>query len=304
MAASVKTRKSQPNASAYWLRKWQHTPDGKESKIMKTILLHIHQDAGQESRLQCALDLARTTNGHVICVQITPFEYFATGGDFYGSVNAFPIILDAIREREKAERDRIEAHLTHEDVSWDWRHFDGNGVYTLISEARLADVIILSQQSHGTKVGADPLPVVAEVAIHARAPVFVVPPRAKGFDPSGVAMIAWNGSPECAQAVRLALSLLQRSGAVHIVEVSDDTSGFPAIDAATHLARHGIICETLQRSNQRHATSATLLRSARDLGAAYIVMGAYGHSRLRETILGGVTREMLSISEVPLLLAH
>jgi nucleotide-binding universal stress UspA family protein len=271
---------------------------------MKTILLHIHQDAGQESRLQCALDLARATNGHVMCVQITPFEYFATGGDFYGSVNAFPVVLDAIREQEKAERDRIEAHLTHEDVSWDWRHFDGNSAYTLISESRLADVIILSQQNHGTKDGGDPLPVVAEVATHARAPIFVVPPHAKGFDPSGVAMIAWNGSPECAQAVRLALPLLQKSGAVHVVEVSDDTSGFPAIEAATYLARHGITCETHQRSDRGHVTSATLLRAARDLGAAYIVMGAYGHSRLRETILGGVTREMLSIGEAPLLLAH
>lgn len=271
---------------------------------MKTILLHIHEDSGQEGRLQFALDLARSMEGHLICAQITPFEYLSNGGEFYGGVMSYSAIIESMREQERAEQSRIEAHLQHEDVSWDWQKFDGNTADILARHSVLADVIVLSQMSHDKRSVEDPLPVVADVATHARAPVFVVPPQTKSFDPTGAALVAWNGSPESAHALQLAVPILQNSSEVNVLEVSDDTKGFAAADAALYLAHHKIRCNTSRLCGDGKKTSDVLLHSALELKTAYIVMGAYGHSRLRETILGGVTRDMLANSEVPLLIAH
>lgn len=269
---------------------------------MKTVLLHIHQDKGQEARLQFALDLGRAYGAHLACVQITPLEAYMGGDLFGGSYIAADILAD-IREQQAKERERIEAHLEREGVSWDWKQIDGSIVRTLISEARLVDALVLSQYQGGGEE-MPPLPIVADVAIHAPAPVFVVPCEVKPFLPAGKVAIAWNGSPEAASALRHSLTFLKVAESVHIIEVTDDKREFPSISAAEYLARHGITAEVHEWQRHGRDTAATLRYAARDLGAAYMVMGAYGHSRLRETVLGGVTRSLLADSEIPLLLGH
>ena len=94
------------------------------------------------------------------------------------------------------------------------------------------------------------------------------------------------------------------SAAVHLVEVSDDVLGLAAREAAQWLSRHGIAADVHEWPAKGRRVSAALLHAAAELSAHYIVMGAYGHSRLRETVLGGVTRELIASANVPLLLAH
>ena len=270
---------------------------------MKSILVHIHDDAGQEARLQVALDLARASSGHISCVQVTPFEYYS-GGDPFGGVYAFADAVDAIRALEREARTRIEAQLAREGVSWDWRKFDGNVIQTLIDQSRLMDVVVLSQPHTGSDAERPPLGIGGDVAIHARAPVLSVGAKAKGFDVTGNAMLAWNGSGEAANALRLSLPLLHHAGMVHIVEVSDDTRGLPSTEASAYLSRHGIASELHEWPAKGRKVDVALLHAAVELDAAYMVLGAYGHSRLRETILGGVTRDLIRTSHLPLLLAH
>jgi nucleotide-binding universal stress UspA family protein len=236
---------------------------------MKSILLHVYPDTGQETRLQFALDLARATNGHIVCLQITPVEQY-------------------IRE----------------DVSWDWQHCTDDVAHALIKHSPFVDALVLSQEISVGKASANPLRITGAVANHARAPVFVVPQKQAAFDPTGAALIAWNGSSEVAHAIRLALPLLSLATKVHIVEVTDAASRFPATDAAIYLARHDIIAEAHERPRKGRGASKELLHAGHELAATYIVMGAYGHARLRETILGGVTRELLLTSDLPLLMAH
>lgn len=270
---------------------------------MKSILLLIRPDNHQEERLQCALDLARAFDGHISCVQVTPFDHFI-GGDPFGGMHGCAELMAKLRTEEKAERERVEAHLAREGASWDWLHFDGNAVQTVLSQSRLADVIVLSQAIRGKTEGIRPLPIAAEVAIHARAPVMAVPAIFKGLGASGTAMVAWNGSFEAAQALRLALPMLRGAGKVCLVEVTDDMHDFPATEAASYLSRHGIAAELHQWRREGRSTADVLLDAAAQLRAGYVVMGAYGHSRVRETVIGGVTRDLISGSAIPLLLAH
>ena len=271
--------------------------------MLKSILLHIHDDHAQDERLAVALDLARACQSHISCVQVTPFNSYIVG-DPFGGLYASTTLLDALRTQEEEERVRVEQRLKSEDVTWDWSHGDGEAAHVLVSRGRLADVLILSREDKGRGDKPGPLPIVADVALHARAPILVVPPGTNGFRGDGPVVIAWNGSFEAAHSLRLTLSLLHMASEVHIVSVSDDAVDFPSTDASRYLARHGISSELHEWPRKGRSVARALSDAALELGASCLVMGAYGHSRLRETMLGGVTRELLTQTRVPLLMAH
>ena len=270
--------------------------------ILKTILLHINDDAEQNNRLQVALDLARFGQGHIMCVQIAAVEPYIA--DPYGAMFGLATIIDTIHENDKRSRQTIESRLQSDEVDWDWRCFDGSVVETIIAQSRLADLVVISQPGLGRPEPDTPVPIVADVVLHSSAPVLMVPTGDRRFDADGAAILAWNGSAEAAQAMRLTVPLLKRASCVHIVEVSGDSHGTPADQAAIYLARHGIACDVHEWPAKGRRTSQALLQAVLELDARYLVMGAYGHSRLRETVLGSVTRELIRAATVPLLLAH
>lgn len=269
---------------------------------MKTVMLHVHDDAEQDNRLQIAIDLARLAGGHIACVQVAAVEPYVV--DPYSGMFGIAAIIDTIHDQDKLARQAIEARLRREHVEWDWRCFDGSVAETLIGQSRLADIVIISQPGASRQINGQPLPIVGDVVLNTSAPVLVVPIGCQHFAVNGATMLAWNGSAEAAHAMRLTVPLLRRASCVHIVEVTDDASGMPATDAATYLARHGVPCEVHDWPAKGRRTSVALLHAVAELDAGYLVMGAYGHSRLRETVLGGVTRELIQSTTVPLLLAH
>ena len=124
------------------------------------------------------------------------------------------------------------------------------------------------------------------------------------FDCSGSALVAWNGSYEAAQALRLALPLLHHAPDVQLVTISEAPVETDAEQAIAYLARHGVSARARERAAGKGGVAEALIECAAEMDAAYVVMGAYGHSRVRETILGGVTRDLLHASPLPLLMAH
>jgi nucleotide-binding universal stress UspA family protein len=269
---------------------------------MKTILLYANEDGGFESRLRVALDVARSFGSHVNCIQVTPYDAFIMG-DAFGGVYSLPTVLEQVRNAEDAHRARIEQRLRGEGISWDWTRCDGAPARVVAGRSRLCDLVVLSLATeHGGYDG--PLSLAADVALHVRAPVLAVPPASRALDCSGPAVAAWDGSCEASQALRLALPMLGRASAVHIVTVAEDEAELPANDAKTYLSRHGIGSELRQWTRERRSTAQALIDAAEALHASWLTMGAYGHSRLREAVLGGATREMLRTSPLPLLLGH
>ena len=270
---------------------------------MKNILLHIHDDDEQPSRLDVALDLVAQTGGHLTCVQVTPMEGFA--GEPYGGLFGMAALIDTIHSSDKALRIATEARLARAGLGWQWHSCDGNVVECLIGQAMLADLVVLSQPAGADRRPArQPLAIVGDVVMYTRCPVLLVPQGASTMTLDAPVVVAWNGSAEAAHGLRVALPLLERASAVHIVEVSDDEPGVCAREAALFLSRHGIGADVHEWPAKGRRVSVALLHAAAELSAAYMVMGAYGHSRLRETVLGGVTRELIATTNLPLLLAH
>ena len=265
---------------------------------MKSILLLANEDKGFEPRLAAALALARAGGGHVTCLQARPFNSFVVA-DPFGGVYAPATLLARLEEVDAAHEARIEDRLRGENVPWEWVRQDGETGHALVARASLADVIVVSLPGDDDAA----LAVAGDVALHARAAILAIP-SGGGFDPGGRAMIAWNGSPESAHALRLAMPLLALASGVAVVTVGEDGGRFAALDASRYLARHGIAAELVERPAAARRAAEALVDAATAVGAGTIVMGAYGHTRLREAVLGGVTRDMLRHSPLPLLLAH
>jgi nucleotide-binding universal stress UspA family protein len=266
---------------------------------MKSILLHANEDGGFETRLQAALDVARASGGHVTCLQARPFNSFVVS-DPFGGVYAPAALIERLEVADNAHQEKVEARLKPEGVSWDWLREDGETGRALVTRSSLADLIVVTLPGDE----APAMAVASEVALHARSAVLAVPRGGGRFDPAGKVMVAWNGSNESAHALRLAMPLLRMASSVEIVTISAETGRFQQLDASRYLARHGIISELVDRPAESRKAADALIEAAAETGAGSIVMGAYGHTRMREAVLGGTTRDMLRRSPLPLVLAH
>jgi nucleotide-binding universal stress UspA family protein len=266
---------------------------------MRSILLHIHADPGQDSRLEAATCLARLFEGQLTCIQpITYPAYVAADPMAYAGT---PVLFEAIEATAREFRRSVEARLVHQAVAWEWMEVPGDAATAIVSESRLADLIVLSQVEHGGPPNM--LSIVGDVAIHARAPVLAVP-HGVAFDAGSSAVVAWNGSHEAANALRATAPLLAHAGAVHLVAIGAQPDTHGAAQAVRYLARHGVSVQAHERPHRDRSIAETLFDAARELEAGFLVLGAYGHSRFRERLIGGVTRWMLDHSTIPLFLAH
>lgn len=270
---------------------------------MKSISLHIYDDDALDSRLQVALDVSRALDAHLSCIQVTPYDA-QISFDPIGGVYISGELINDLREREATVRARIEARLHGEDVRWDWQSFDGEPGQTMIAASMLADMVVLSQTSNAINLFHRPLPLAGDLALHAGCPVLMVPVGCTSIDLCGRVVIAWNGSAEAARAIRQSVALLKVATAVDIVSVGEDDKAFPQLDASAYLARHDIGSELHSIAGSAQRPAQAILEFAASRGANLVIMGAYGHSRLRETLLGGATRDLLATATLPLLLAH
>ncbi|MDZ7893737.1 MAG: universal stress protein [Sphingobium sp.] len=270
---------------------------------MYNIMLHVFGDQAQESRLQCALDLVRLTQAHLHCVQTLPIDPYVTT-DLYGGAFIAAEILTDIRAEQAKAREAMEARLQAEGVSWSWSERSGDPVRSLIREAKLADAVLISQSAPDNPELQPALPLASDLVLASPAPVFIIPQSAMSFQPGDPALICWNGSSEGARALRLAMPFLARASSVHVLQIDEPQDLFPATEAGEYLSRHGIEADIHLRQSAGEKVDQVILETARMLRAGYIVLGAYGHSRMREALLGGVTRNLLAHSDIPLLMAH
>jgi nucleotide-binding universal stress UspA family protein len=267
--------------------------------MMKNILLLVHDDDGQEARLQAALDLTRAMEGHLSCIDISILPVIA--GDYYGSGGADAMLLADERAREDKNKVALEKRLAHEDVSWDWADYTGTLVDGIVEAAALADLIILNR-----KLDAFPYPdmrdVASRVLMHARKPIVAVPDTLKRFAVDR-ALIAWDGQGSSAATMRACVPLLKIAKEVEIFMVRDGGGKTEPAEAAEYLSRHGIHAEIKMIEDGLHAPDQLIAEECARWHADYVVMGAYGHGRLMEAF-GGVTKRMLTQCKVPLVLGH
>lgn len=266
---------------------------------MKSVLLFIHKDPGQEARLQAALDLTRAFEGHLTCVDIVPRPMPVGGVD--GGVYA--MVMEEERTIEAANRAELESRIAREEVNWDWIDVAGDFTHRLMQEAGLSDVIVVNCK-RDRFMTPDPRGIVAQVLGQARCPVVAVPDDVHGFDPCGPAVVAWDGSTPAMIALRGAVPVLKLASSVTLFNVQNGERGVPVEAAAAYLSRQGVHAEIDRAEAGDERPDVLILKACKFRGARYCVMGAFGHGRLSGEMFGGVTRRMLDTANIPLVLGR
>jgi nucleotide-binding universal stress UspA family protein len=213
------------------------------------------------------------------------------------------------REQAEATRALFEEVTARHAVSAEWRSASGYPAGIAAVHGRYSDLIIVGQldayDTQADLLRARP----EEVAMLAGRPVLVVP-YAGHFDRIGRrVVIGWDASREAARAVKDAMPLLAKAESVTVLTIDAEQNPgghgeIPGADIALHLARHGVKAQVERTVSAGIGVGNTLLSQAADLQADLLVMGAYGHSRVRELLLGGTTRTVLASMTLPVLMAH
>jgi nucleotide-binding universal stress UspA family protein len=176
---------------------------------------------------------------------------------------------------------------------------------TFAQIARRFDIAVVTQAERD-KIAAEEL--IAETTLfNSGRPVIIVPYIQKGPLKLERSMVCWDGSRAAARAIGDAMPLLQRAQSVDILVVATDRArrdATPGAGLRDHLARHGLKAEIKRVQGSDIDVPSAILSYVADHSVDFIVMGGYGHSRLREFILGGVTRSMLKTMTVPTLMSH
>ncbi len=260
---------------------------------MRSILLYADRSEAMTARLEAALSLARTMEGHLSVLVDTPIARFMAMDSMGGSYLAADAVRDAV-DRDDSYAEELAAHLRREDVTFDVLRGEEEPVDALSEASRLADVVVLSR---GCEFA-------GQLAVAGTAPILIVSDDQRLTTPVDIVAVAWDGSYEAAAALRKAVPLLKLANQVFVLTVGEKVGAFPAIDAVQYLSRHGVKAE-LQPLARTGSVEETLAAAVARLQAGLLVMGAFGHSRLREFLMGGVTKYFLELENGPaLLLAH
>jgi nucleotide-binding universal stress UspA family protein len=269
----------------------------------KTLLVHLDEQPRCTERLQLASTLAARFDAHLVGL----FALGAARIPSYALAEAGPIVRD-IEERRRAEAARkAEEEFRRAERRGggksEWRLSADDAAAAVRLSARYADLVVLGQPQPGDALGRS---FVEEVILSAGRPVLMVPYAGRFADAGRRVLVAWDAGREAARAVTDALPLLSMAQAVEVVAFGNggDHGPVPGADLSLFLARHGVKAAAARQHAPGVDVGNQILSRAADANADLIVMGAYGHSRLRELALGGATRSVLDAMTVPVLMAH
>jgi nucleotide-binding universal stress UspA family protein len=283
--------------------------------MIRTILVPLTTELPSDALLDAALLVAKRLNGHIraLFIQPNPDTALAYLPD---------VILAAGVTREVIERETLEAAAAGKGHFVDWRKRNnvpeaagvrldscfaswseqlGDIEMTVARFGRISDLIVVQRPSSSSVQGQRCFDA---AVFESGRPTLVVGEKLP-FDIVDHVMIAWNGSLEASRAVLGAIPLLHLAARVSIFAAPQyESEGVDAADLAESLHWHGIRAHQLPGPRDENSTEAALVSAVVEQQATMIVMGAYTHSRLRQSFLGGVTRHLLAHAPVPLLMSH
>jgi nucleotide-binding universal stress UspA family protein len=277
----------------------------------KTMLVHCDAAKSLGSRLDVAVELVQRFNAHLIALHARPpFQPPALADGAYPLDQFFQDYDESVKAGQAAAAAAFTKAIEGKEIASEWRAVDGQADRTLIARAPYADLVIVGQ-SDPDEPTALPTPsnLPETVALSTGRATLVVPHIGVPKAPGNIVMLCWKASREAARAASEAVPLMKAAKQVIVLVVNEKKSGSggeadSGTEAVTWLSRHGIKA-TVQRDVTADAgVGEVILSRAMDLGADLIVMGIYGHSRLREMVLGGASRTVLSSMTVPVLMAH
>ncbi|MFP7674116.1 universal stress protein [Marivita sp. S0852] len=276
----------------------------------KTILAIVTDKSHLQDTIAQAADMAGALEAHldVVCLGVDRTQT----GYYYAGMNAAVLQETLNQARDEALELTKIAKEQLEGTGLLFRVTDAvcqlaDIARFVASHARFADLAI-APQPYGEDRGVELEPVVEGALFEGQSPIVVLPANGKALKIPERVAIGWNESAEALRAIRSALPFLKSAQTAHIVVIDPPKHGpnrsDPGGQLSQYLARHGVKVEIDVLSKTMPRVSDVMRRHVTDMNADLVVMGAYGHSRFREAILGGATRNMLETSEVPVLMAH
>jgi nucleotide-binding universal stress UspA family protein len=282
-----------------------------EASVIRHVLVHLDGGARDEHRVQHAEAIATSCAAHLTGLYTNPVATFVGVMPLDGGAAAAEVMAD-LEEEVRRTGDVVERRLAGRferlSVRTEVRRLDGTSwqiAQWAASEARCADLFVLDSPLGERALGSSEL--FEAVLFGGGRAVYVVPPAGKPPEAIRQVLVAWRDTRESARALAEALPFVARATRTVIVAV-DAGNGEPEqtrpADVARHLRRHGPSIELFLDESGGRPVADVILDRAIGMSADLIVMGGYGHSRAREWVLGGATREMLGQSDFPILMAH
>jgi nucleotide-binding universal stress UspA family protein len=273
---------------------------------LKDLIIFADDRPSCAERVRVAAGLARRFDAHLTGAHVAGYGPMPFVLDGVGVEQLIAVQEEAIAAAANAAEEKFREQLRRESIPHDWRTVRGPVVATASLEARCKDLAIVGQRDSDSDVGVQP----DDVALLSGRPVLAVPFAGRYPTVGENPLIAWKPTREAARAVADALPLLRAAKRATILVVNPDEeeeatdNGLVGDELAAHLRRHGIE-STVERTRADDITVADLcLSRAADLGSDLLVMGCYGHSRMRQFVLGGVTRDILRRMTLPVLMSH
>lgn len=282
----------------------------------KTIVVHVDDHPESASRLRLALEMAKACKARVIGLAVMPRPQMPAGIE--GMAATADVLT--IQENANAERLAVAKRLFEETAAGSGVEVEYHGVVAdaagaMNLELRYADIGVVGQRDPEQLIGDMYANLPESVALESRRPVMVVPHIGYSRPVGRNVLLAWNDSPEAMRAATEAMPLLQAAEKVTLLVIDghkrdieiDDANGHddpPGSRAAGWLARHGVNASIVNDVSDGSDVGSVILSRVSDLGIDLVVMGVYGHSKLRETFFGGASKTMLGNMTVPTLIAH
>lgn len=277
--------------------------------MLKDILVPVLLGDFHEAALASACAIANRHQGHVAAlVGVSMITPIATAWAYYPA-GVYETMDEMATATTRALAEAVENRLSRETVSHEIRRSDS--LWLTSSElaalhAHYADLVILGV---GRPIQETEKRLFAGLLMEGGRPVLVVPSAAPAVETHAHAVVAWKSARESARAVHDAMPLLLQAKSVDVLIVEREPShdvrnDIAGCDIATHLARHGLTVNVVQRTYTAPSTGQTILAYARECGADLLVAGGYSRSRALEQVFGGVTRDLLDHATIPVLFSH
>ncbi|MFZ5637057.1 MAG: universal stress protein [Pseudomonadota bacterium] len=280
--------------------------------MIKDLLVPCVNAESERGPVAAATAIARAFDAHVamlVAIDVPapmPSDWGAMAYDVYARLH------EEARKRANAHAEALRARFAGAEVPIEVRTAEAVSLYpqnTAALQARYADLTVLPAMPRSGDERMFVHDYFHDILRHSGKPVLVVPDGAAATLPPRRAVIAWKPTREASRAIADAMPLLKKAEAVDVLVIdpviAESAHGSePGADIAAHLARHGLRVEVVTRPSMNFSVAYALLDYARHVGADLLVAGGYGHSRLREAMLGGTTRELLETAHLPVLFAH
>jgi len=280
--------------------------------MIQDLMLPITGTAGDESALSAAVALASAFGAHLSVVQPVNLPMPIPGP--WGITP--DLVQSEMYAQLRAEADeratKLRSRLDKEGISWEVRVDEARFTEpprAMARQARYADLSVMAAPKQGADDGGVARAFFSSMLFESGRPVLAIPAHHPAKLPFRHVVVAWKPTREATRALHDALTMLTGATSIDVVTVDPVVSDFdhgpyPGVDIATHLARHDLTVNvvSLPRSGQTVATA--LLRHAAESDAQLLIAGGYGHSRLREWVLGGTTRELLQALHLPIFFSH